>query len=58
MALLTTQTQDKMDALKNKLEKNIEAFNAQVSHFHLKKEVREIAGQLTIAPNWNLDNVQ
>tara|TARA_R110002096_G_scaffold142226_1_gene297394 strand:- start:156 stop:548 length:393 start_codon:yes stop_codon:yes gene_type:complete len=39
MALLTTQTQDKMDALKNKLEKNIEAFNAQVSHFHLKKEV-------------------
>lgn len=27
-----------MDTLKNKLEKNIEIFNSQVSHFNLKKE--------------------
>lgn len=38
MALLIPQTEDKMDSLKNKLEKNIEIFNTQVSHFHLKKE--------------------
>jgi DNA mismatch repair ATPase MutS len=37
MALLKLQTLNKMDSLKNKLEKNIEIFNTQVSYFHLKK---------------------